>query len=70
MRFAVDVAELAVVLELDTEPPGVDLARDGLGDGCLDAAVEGMLGNHRAGVARRHAVDAAGGRDGAPQGPP
>ncbi len=48
MRFEVDVAELAVVLELDTEPPGVDLARDGLGDGCLDAAVEGMLASHRA----------------------
>ncbi len=48
MRFEVDVAELAVVLELETEPPGVDLARDGLGDGCLDAAVEGMLGSHRA----------------------
>ena len=42
MRFHVDVAELAVVLELDTEPAGVDLTRDGLGDRCLDAAVEGI----------------------------
>ena len=33
---------------LDTEPAGVDLTRDGLGDACLDAAVEGMLGSHRA----------------------
>ena len=48
MRFTVDVGELAVVLELDTEPAGVDLTRDGLGDACLDAAVEGMLGSHRA----------------------
>ena len=48
MRFTVDVGELAVVLELDTEPAGVDLTRDGLGDACLDAAVEGMLASHRA----------------------
>jgi hypothetical protein len=32
MRFTVDVSELAVVLELDTEPPGVDLTQDSLGD--------------------------------------
>jgi len=47
MRFTVDVGELAVVLELDTEPAAVDLTRDGLGDACLDAAVEGMLASHR-----------------------
>jgi hypothetical protein len=43
MKFLTDVGELAVVLELDSELPGVDLTRDGLGDRCLDAAVEGML---------------------------
>ena len=48
MRFTVDVSELTVVLELDVEPAGVDLTRDGLGDACLDAAVEGMLASHRA----------------------
>jgi hypothetical protein len=48
MRFTVDVGELAVVLELDTEPAEVDLTREGLGDRCLDAAVEGMLASHRA----------------------
>ena len=48
MRFTGDVGELAVVLELDTEPAGVDLTRDGLGDAGLDAAVEGMLASHRA----------------------
>jgi hypothetical protein len=48
MRCTVDVGELAVVLELDSEPVGVDLTRDGLGDACLDAAMEGMLGSHRA----------------------
>ena len=48
MRFTVDVGALAVVPGLDTEPDGVDLTRDGLGDACLDAAVEGMLGSHRA----------------------
>ncbi|MBV8607191.1 MAG: hypothetical protein JO034_06990 [Singulisphaera sp.] len=48
MRFIVDVGELAVVLELDTEPAAVDLTRDGLGDACLDAAVEGMLASHQA----------------------
>ena len=47
MRFTVDVGELAVVLELDTGPLEVDLTRDGLGDACLDAAVEGMLASHR-----------------------
>jgi hypothetical protein len=36
------VGELAVILELDAEPAGVDLTRDGLGDAGLDAAVEGM----------------------------
>ncbi|MBV8235234.1 MAG: hypothetical protein JO075_05995 [Acidimicrobiia bacterium] len=46
--MTVDVGELAVVLELDTEPAAVDLTRDGLGDACLDAAVEGMLASHRA----------------------
>ena len=30
MKFTVDVGELAVVLERDAEPPGVDLTRDGL----------------------------------------
>ncbi|MBV8077978.1 MAG: hypothetical protein JO284_16345 [Planctomycetaceae bacterium] len=44
MRCTVDVGELA----LDTEPAVVDLTRDGLGDRCLDAAVEGMLASHRA----------------------
>ncbi|MBV8266904.1 MAG: hypothetical protein JO252_11305, partial [Planctomycetaceae bacterium] len=49
MKFLTDVGELAVVLELDdTEPAEVDLTRDGLGDAGLDAAVEGMLGSHRA----------------------
>jgi len=48
MRFTVDVGELAVVLALDTEPAEVDLTRAGLGDACLDTAVEGMLGSHRA----------------------
>ena len=48
MRFTVDVAALAVVPGLDTEPDGVDLTRDGLGDACLDAAVEGMLASHGA----------------------
>jgi hypothetical protein len=48
MRFDVDEGALAVVLERDTEPAGVDLTRDGLGDACLDAAVEGMLGSRRA----------------------
>jgi len=48
MRFTGDGGELAVVLALDTEPAEVDLMRDGLGDACLDAAVEGMLGSHRA----------------------
>jgi hypothetical protein len=48
MKFLTDVGELAVVPGLDTEPPGVDLTRDGLGDACLDAAVEGMLASHRA----------------------
>jgi hypothetical protein len=48
MRFTVDVGELAVVLALDTEPPGVDLTQDGLGDACLNAAVEGMRASHRA----------------------
>jgi len=48
MRFLTDVGELAVVLELDTEPAAVDLTRDGLGDACLDAAVEGMLASHAA----------------------
>ena len=42
------MGELAVVLALDAEPAAVDLTRDGLGDACLDAAVEGMLGRHRA----------------------
>jgi hypothetical protein len=48
MRFTVDVGELAVVPGLDTEPAAVDLTRDGLGDACLDVAVEGMLASHRA----------------------
>jgi hypothetical protein len=48
MRCTVDVGELAVVLELDTEPDEVDLTRDGLGDACLDAAVEGMRARHGA----------------------
>ena len=48
MRFTVDVGELAVVLELDTEPAEVDLTRDGLGDACLDAAVEGRRASHAA----------------------
>jgi hypothetical protein len=48
MRFTVDVGELAVVLELDTEPAAVDLTRDGLGDARLDAAVEGMRASHGA----------------------
>jgi hypothetical protein len=48
MRFTVDVGELAVVLELDTEPAEVDLTRAGLGDACLDAAVEGMRASHGA----------------------
>ncbi|MBV8269328.1 MAG: hypothetical protein JO252_23645 [Planctomycetaceae bacterium] len=48
MRFLTDVGELAVVLELDAEPAVVDLTRDGLGDACLDAAVEGMLASHAA----------------------
>jgi hypothetical protein len=48
MRFLTDVGELAVVLELDTEPAEVDLTHDGLGDCCLDVAVEGMLASHRA----------------------
>ncbi|MBV8611169.1 MAG: hypothetical protein JO034_27380, partial [Singulisphaera sp.] len=48
MRCTVDGGELAVVPGLDTEPAEVDLTRDGLGDRCLDAAVEGMLGSHRA----------------------
>jgi hypothetical protein len=48
MRFTVDGGELAVVLERDAEPAEVDLTRDGLGDACLDAAVEGMLASHRA----------------------
>ena len=48
MRFTVDVGALAVVLERDTEPAAVDLTRAGLGDACLDAAVEGMLASHRA----------------------
>ena len=42
MRSLTDVGELTVVLELDTEPAAVDLTRDGLGDACLDAAVEGI----------------------------
>ena len=46
MKFTVEVGELVVVLELDTEPAEVDLTRDGLGDRCLDAAVEGMLASH------------------------
>ncbi|MBV8607304.1 MAG: hypothetical protein JO034_07570, partial [Singulisphaera sp.] len=40
--------ELAVILELDTEPAAVDLTRDGLGDAYLDAVVEGMLESHGA----------------------
>ncbi|MBV8077379.1 MAG: hypothetical protein JO284_13315 [Planctomycetaceae bacterium] len=48
MRFTVDVGELAVVPELDTEPAAVDLTRAGLGDACLDAAVAGMLESHGA----------------------
>ncbi|MBV8315094.1 MAG: hypothetical protein JOZ53_09160 [Planctomycetaceae bacterium] len=48
MRCTGDVGELAVLLALDTEPAGVDLTRDGLDDACPDAAVEGMLGSHRA----------------------
>ena len=48
MKFTVDGDELAVVLELDTEPAGVDLTRDGLGDACPDAAGEGMRASHRA----------------------
>ena len=50
MRFEVDVTALAVVLELDTEPANLDLTAHGLGDACLDAAVEGMLQSHRARV--------------------
>ena len=46
MRFLTDVGELAVLLALDTEPAAVDLTRAGLGDACLDAAVEGMRANH------------------------
>ena len=70
MRFTVDVGELAVVLELDTEPAEVDLTRDGLGDACLDAAVEGMLGSHRAQASPDgHGLGAAVGRDGPSQGP-
>jgi hypothetical protein len=49
MRFAADVGELAVVLELDTEPAEVDLMRDGLGDACLDAAVPNGHGAGQAG---------------------
>ena len=48
MNFAVDVGELAVSLEIDPGDADIDLTRDGLGDACLDAAVEGMLGSHRA----------------------
>jgi hypothetical protein len=48
MRSLTDVGELAVVLELDMEPAAVDLTRDGLGDACLDAMVEGMHASHRA----------------------
>jgi hypothetical protein len=48
MRCTGDGGELAVVPGRDTEPPGVDLTRDGLGDACLDAAVEGMRASHRA----------------------
>ena len=48
MRFTVAVGELAVVPGRDTEPAEVDLTRDGPGDACLDAAVEGMLASHRA----------------------
>ena len=48
MRCTGDVGELAVVLELDTEPAAVDLTRDGLGAAGLDAAVEGMLASHGA----------------------
>jgi hypothetical protein len=48
MRFTVDVGERADILELDTEPAEVDLTRDGLGDACLDAAVEGRRARHRA----------------------
>ena len=48
MRFEVDANELAVYLELDTEPANLDLTAHGLGDACLDAVVEGMLQSHRA----------------------
>jgi hypothetical protein len=62
MRFTVDVGELTVVLELDTEPAAVDLTRDGLGDRCLDAAVEGMLASHRARASAAAAILSAGAR--------
>jgi hypothetical protein len=48
MRCTVDVGAPAVVPGRDTEPAGVDLTRDGLGDRCLDAAGEGMRASHRA----------------------
>ena len=69
MRFTVDVGELAVVPGLDTEPAEVDLTRDGPGDACLDAAVEGMLASHGRSEPGRDTMDAAEGRDGAPEGP-
>ena len=39
---------MVIVLEPGTEPAEIDLTRDGLGDRCPGAAVEGMLGSHRA----------------------
>ena len=69
MRFEVDVAALAVVLELDTEPANLDLTAHGLGDACLDAAVEGMLQSHRARVRTRgHVMGGTPTRDGAAEG--
>jgi len=48
IRYEVDVGELAVSLEIDPGDAAVDLTRDGLGERCLDAAVEGMLASHGA----------------------
>ncbi|MBV8554444.1 MAG: hypothetical protein JO116_02690 [Planctomycetaceae bacterium] len=42
-----DVEGLAVWLEIDPGDAAVDLTRDGLGDACLDAAVEGMRASYR-----------------------
>jgi hypothetical protein len=43
VQFTVDHQNLSLIVELDSEPEGLDLTIDGLGDAMLDAGVDGMI---------------------------